>query len=77
MPPILKELIDLQEMDNEILDLEERLNEMPCQIETSRSFLEAEKDVVNTACQEIEELKKKRQLIFFLKIYLCNLDRVV
>ena len=60
MHPILKQLIDLQGLDNDILCLTNRLSDMPRQIETSRSHLEVEEETVNLARQEIEDLKKKR-----------------
>ena len=60
MHPMLKQLIALQDLDNEIMFLEKRLKEMPRQIETSRSHLESEKESVSVARQEIDAQKKKR-----------------
>ena len=60
MNPILKQLIALQELDNEILSLAKYLNEMPLQIETSKIQLENERKILEVAGKEIEELKKER-----------------
>ena len=60
MHPVLKQLIALQELDAEILGLNKRLIEIPNQIETSKTCLDSEKQIVDDSRKEMEELKKKR-----------------
>ena len=61
MHPVLKQLVALQELDNEILGFERRLEDMPSQIETSKLHLDLERKSVESSRQELEGLKKKRQ----------------